>query len=211
MTCFRILYSATSDNIKLAQAFRTYPGRGTSLNPTIVEAICATMAIPSHFIPVRVGSRLDQRTFVGGPLGSNNPTRELLKEAGTVFGNERRVAQIISIGCGVPPVLSLQAVANETGMGRLLKEIVDECETMAKELATRLYDVDAYLRLSVEKGIGNIEIDQWGLLGDIEVHTARYMESQTITHAVEASLNRLKQRSGTVTLSHLSMWFIMRL
>ena len=137
-------------------------------------------------------------------MGANNPTRELLKEAGTVFGNERRVAQIISIGCGVPPVLSLQAVTNETGVGRLLKEIVDECETVAKELAARLYDVDAYLRLSVEKGIGNIEMDQWGMLGDVEMHTACYVESQMITHALESSMKRLKEKAGNVTLGHLS-------
>jgi hypothetical protein len=121
------------------------------------------MAIPSYFLPVKIGR--SHQSFIGGVLGANNPTRELLKEAGTVFGNETKVAQIVSIGCGVPPVLSLQAVANETGMGRLLKEIVDECETMAKEL-------DSYLRLSVEKGIGNIEMDQWGMVGDIEMHTA---------------------------------------
>jgi hypothetical protein len=152
---------------------------------------------------VKIGRRSHQ-SFIGGVLGANNPTRQLLKEAGTVFGNERRVAQIMSIGCGVSPVLSLQAVTNETGVGRLLNEIVEECEAIAKELAVRLYDVDVYLRLSVETGIGNIEMDQWGVLGDIEVHTARYLESQPITHAIEASLKHSKQKSGTVTLGHLS-------
>jgi hypothetical protein len=160
------------------------------------------MAIPSYFLPVKIGG--SHQNFIGGVLGANNPTRELLKEAGTVFGNETKVAQIVSIGCGVPPVLSLQAVANETGIGRLLKEIVDECETMAKELAVRLYDVDSYLRLSVEKGIGNIEMDQWGMVGDIEMHTACYLETRRVTHALEASLKRLQQQSGTVTLGHLS-------
>ena len=208
MTRSRVLYAATSDNIKHAQAFKTYPSHGASLNPTIVEAVCATMALPSHFIPVRIGSRLDQRNFVGGPLGSNNPTRELLKEAGIIFGNERRVAQIISIGCGVPPVLSLRAITSETGAGRLLKEIPDECEMVAKELSARLYDIEAYLRLSVEKGIGNIEMDQWGVLGDIEMHTACYMETQTIAQVIEISLKRLQRKLVTVTLGHLSGWLM---
>jgi hypothetical protein len=151
---------------------------------------------------VKIGR--SQQSFIGGAVGTNNPTRELLKEAGTVFGNERRVAQIISIGCGVPPVLSLQSITNETGVGRLLKDIPDECETVAKELAVRLYDVDAYLRLSVEKGIGDIGMDQWGMLGAIEMHTACYIESQTIMRALEVSLKRLMQRSGSVTLGHIS-------
>jgi predicted acylesterase/phospholipase RssA len=197
--------------MKHAQAFRTYQSRGAGLNPTIVEAVYATMAIPSHFVPVRIGSRRDHKDFVGGPLGSNNPIRELLKEASVVFGNERRVAQVVSIGCGVLPVLSLRAITNETGAGRLLKEIPDECEMVAKELAARLYDVDAYLRLSVEKGLGNIEMDQWGLLGDIEMHTACYIETQTIAQVMEISLKRIQRRPGAVTLGHLSEWLMMGL
>jgi len=197
-----VLYAATSSNIRHPQAFRNYSFRGASMNPTIVEAVCATMAIPSYFLPTKIGR--SHQSFVGSALGANNPTRELLKEAGSVFGNEKRVAQILSVGCGVPPVLSLQVMTNETGVGRLVREMPDECETVAKELAARLYSVDAYLRLSVERGMGAIELDQWGMLGDIEVHTARYIETESSTKAVEASLQRIQQRIGTVTLGHLS-------
>jgi hypothetical protein len=160
------------------------------------------MAIPSYFLPVKIGR--SHQSFVGGALGANNPTRELLKEAGTVFGIERRVAQMISLGCGFPRVLSLEAMTNDTGARRLLKEIPTDCQMVATELGARLYDIDAYLRLSVENGIGNIEMDQWSMLGDIEMHTACYIEAQTTTQAVEASLKRLQQRIGTVTLGHLS-------
>jgi hypothetical protein len=156
---------------------------------------------------VKIGR--SQQSFVGGVLGTNNPTRELLREAGTVFGNERRVAQIISIGCGIPPALSLEVMSDGAGANRLLKEIPTDCQMVATELATRLYDVESYLRLSVDKGIGNIEMDQWGMVGDIEMHTSCYIESQTIIHTIEGSLKRLKQRSGTVTLGRLSRWFTM--
>jgi hypothetical protein len=165
------------------------------------------VAIPPYFVPVRIAR--SHQSFVGGVLGANNPTRELLKEAGAVFGNETRVAQIISIGCGIPPALSLEAMSDGAGAGRLLKEIPTDCQMVATELATRLYNVDAYLRLSVDKGIGNIEMDQWGMVGDIEMHTSCYIESQAITHALEGSLKRLRQRSGTVTLGRLSRWFTM--
>jgi predicted acylesterase/phospholipase RssA len=196
------LYAATSANIRHPQAFRTYSIRGASLNPTIVEAVCATMATPPYFVPVQIGR--SHQSFVGGAVGANNPTRELLKEANAVFGNERRVAQILSIGCGIPTVLSLEAMTNEPGPSRLAKEIPTDCQVVAAELTARLYDVDAYLRLSVEKGIGNIEMDQWGMVGEIEMHTACYIESQTVSHALEGALKRLKQRSGTVTLGRLS-------
>jgi hypothetical protein len=167
------------------------------------------MATPPYFVPVQIGR--SHQSFVGGAVGTNNPTRELLKEASAVFGNERRVAQILSVGCAIPPVQSLEAMTNEAGPSRLLKEIPIDCQTVATELTARLYNVDAYVRLSVEKGIGSIEVDQWGTLGDIEAHTARYIESQTISHALETSLKRLKRRSGTVTLGHLSKWFTLGL
>jgi hypothetical protein len=162
------------------------------------------MAIPSYFLPVKIGG--SHQSFIGGVLGANNPTRELLKEAGTVFGNERRVAQVISIGCGIPPALSLETMTDGVGANRLLKEIPTDCQMVATELAARLYDVDAYLRLSVDKGIGSIEMDQWGMVGEIEMHTACYVESPTVSHTLDGSLKRLKQRSGTVTLGRLSKW-----
>ena len=164
------------------------------------------MAIPSYFLPVKIQG--SHQSFIGGVLGANNPTRELLKEAGIVFGNERRVAQIISMGCGVPSALSLEAMTEGAGASRLLKEIPTDCQMVATELAARLYDVDTYLRLSVDKGMVNIEMDQWGLVGDIEMHTACYIESQTVSHAVDGSLKRLQQRLGTVTLGRLSRSFI---
>ncbi|KIM22796.1 hypothetical protein M408DRAFT_39535, partial [Serendipita vermifera MAFF 305830] len=101
------LFAAASTNVTHPHVFRTYPFRGSPLTPTIVEALCATMAIQSHFLPVKLGSRRAQESFIGGALGANNPTRLLLEEAGKVFGKERRVAQIISLGCGLPRVLSV--------------------------------------------------------------------------------------------------------
>jgi len=196
------VYAASADNVRHPQPFRAYPIRGLSVNATIVEAICATMSIPSHFLAVKIG-RI-QRRFVGGPLGANNPTAELLKEAENAFGNEKRLVQIVSIGCGVPPALSVEALISESGAGRLLREIPTECETIAKDLGTRLINVDAYLRLSVEKEIGQIEMTNWASLEEIETHTACYVETPAVIRALERSLKRLKERVGTVTVAQLS-------
>ncbi|KIM28913.1 hypothetical protein M408DRAFT_58937, partial [Serendipita vermifera MAFF 305830] len=96
-----ILYAVTAVDITHPRAFRTYPSRGLSLNPSIVNAICATIAVPSHFSPAKIGPENRQQTFVGGPRGANNPTRLLLNEASNIFGNDKRVAQIVSIGSGL--------------------------------------------------------------------------------------------------------------
>ncbi|KIM32605.1 hypothetical protein M408DRAFT_48522, partial [Serendipita vermifera MAFF 305830] len=98
--CKVVVATASSADLSHPILFRTYATRSTSLNPTIVEGICATMAIPSLFVPAKIGPRLREKSFVGGAVGANNPTRELLKEAANVFGKDKRVTQILSIGAG---------------------------------------------------------------------------------------------------------------
>jgi len=136
--------------------------------------VCATISVPSHFTPVEIGPQRRQQKFIGAPFGVNNPTRELLNEAGIAFGNERRVAQIISTGGG-SSVPSLETEANEIGVNQPLKEVAADCETVARDLAVRLFNVEAYRRFNLE--MGNTEIDNWDGLEDVEGHTRSYLES----------------------------------
>jgi hypothetical protein len=200
----RVVYSATSVNINHPHAFRTYPARGSSLNPTIVEAVCATMAVPSLFSPVKIGPRLRQQSFVGGAFGANNPTRELLKEASTLFGPNRRVAQVLSIGSGLPRVISTESLDGDEGAHRLLREMATDCEMVAQELSTRLYTIDAYLRLNVDKGMELVAMTDWNELGSIESHTAVYIATATVTGALETSVRHLQERTGALTLEQIS-------
>jgi len=167
--------------------------------------VCATISVPSHFPPVEIGPQRRKQKFIGAPLGVNNPTRELLNEARTVFGNERRVAQIISIGGG-SSVLSLETEANEIGVDRLLRGVAADCEVVARNLDVRLFNVEAYRRFNVE-GMGNTEIDNWNGLGDIESHTRSYIESGAVTKALDISLKCLRDKVGTITLGRLSKCF----
>jgi hypothetical protein len=127
-----------------------------------------------------------------------------MKEASTAFGNDKRVAQIISIGCGVPPILSLEETKGEFGVGRLLKEMVVDCQMVAKDLSERLFNIEAYLRLNVENGIGGIKFDDWSVLGDLESHARVYMGNATVTSVINTSLRRLQNKVGTTTLARLS-------
>jgi hypothetical protein len=151
---------------------------------------------------VKIGPRLRQQSYVGGPAGTNNPTRELLKEANSVFGEDRRVTQIISIGSGLHRVLSLESSTKEAGFGRL--ELAADCETVAQELHTRLYNVPVYLRLNVERGMENVVMEDWSVLGDVECHTGAYIAVASVSGAIDTSLRSLRRRVGTVTLGQLS-------
>ncbi|KIM22810.1 hypothetical protein M408DRAFT_39440, partial [Serendipita vermifera MAFF 305830] len=99
--CKVVLYAADSARMDHPQAFRTYSSRGSSLNPTMIDVVCATMSLPSYFQPVKIGPPRRQQSFIGGVLGANNPTQLLLKETYNIYGQDRRVAQIMSIGCGI--------------------------------------------------------------------------------------------------------------
>ncbi|KIM22352.1 hypothetical protein M408DRAFT_79164, partial [Serendipita vermifera MAFF 305830] len=198
-----VLCAATSANVIHPHVFRTYPSRGSSLNPTIVEALCATMAIQSHFLPVKIGPQRTQKSFVGGPLGANNPTRSLLEEAGKVFGKDRRVSQIISLGCGLPRVFSIKS-SERMDVDRILRDITTDCETVANDLASRLSSIDAYLRLNVIRGMESFSMKEWDQLGNIETHTDNYLAMGNVSDSLDSSLRRLQARVGSVTLSQLS-------
>ena len=189
------------------RAFRTYPSRGSGLNPTIVEAICATISVPPLFSPIKIGPHLRQQLFVGSPVGAHNPTREVLKEAGMLFGKDRQVSQIVSIGSGLARVLSLDSAEGATNAEKLLRDIGADCETVAKEMSSRLFNVDAYLRLNVDRGMENLSIDDWRDMGAIESHTSAYVESTAVTKALEDTLRRIRSGVGTITLGQLSTCF----
>jgi hypothetical protein len=161
------------------------------------------MAIPPYFSPIKIGLRLRQQSFIGGALGANNPTRELLNEASAIFGKDSRVAQIISIGSGLPRVISVQSLGEEK-LGRLLTDIMMDCETVARELDARLHNVDVYVRLNVDRGMEAIDMIDWNKLGDIESHTNAYIATTSTTRALESSLRYLQLSDGVVTLGTLS-------
>ena len=200
---FRAVYATTVENATYLCTFRTYPFRRSSVNATIVEAICATMAHPSFFLSTNIGPRLRQQSFAGGAIRSSNPTRDLLKEAVDLFGKETRVAQIISLGSGLGRVLSLGEAEGPADVDLLLR-MAANCEIVAKELYSRLFNVSAYLRLNVDRGMETVSMTDWSGLGAIQSHTSAYLETPAVTEAIEASLQRLQERIGTITLSQLS-------
>jgi hypothetical protein len=206
ITFLRALYAATNADPSHPNVLRTYKSRVPSLNPTIVEAICATMTTPFYFSPIKVGPHRLQKSFIGGPRGAHNPTRELLKEASGIFGKETLLVQIISLGCGRSNVSSMDMGTDTAGVSRLVQEMAADCDTVEKELATRFCDMDAYLRLNVDRHMENLLMNEWSNLGSIETYTSAYTETAIVAEALEASLKRLQGSTGTVTLGQISAY-----
>jgi hypothetical protein len=134
----------------------------------------------------------------------------LLKEANSLFGKDRRVAQILSIGTGLSHVLSLESSTREAGFNQLVNGLAADCEMVAQELHARLYNVQAYLRLNVDRGMENVVMEDWSELGDIASHTGAYIVVTSVSESLDTSLRNLRGRVGTVTLGQLSKWMNIR-
>ncbi|KIM30138.1 hypothetical protein M408DRAFT_66578, partial [Serendipita vermifera MAFF 305830] len=201
--CKVVLYAADSARIDHPQSFRTYSSRGSSLNPTIIDAVCATMSLPSYFQPVKIGPPRRQRSFVGGVVGANNPTQLLLKEACNIYGQDRRVAQIMSIGCGMAQPQTENS-RDGPDMAKLMREMMGDCEVVANELSTWLWNVDGYLRLNVSMDMETMKTRDWSNLSGIENPTAVHLAKSEISEALGTALGHLRERIGTATLGQLS-------
>ncbi|KIM29976.1 hypothetical protein M408DRAFT_99729 [Serendipita vermifera MAFF 305830] len=202
--CKVAIFSACSTDINHPRVFRTYFIRGSRLNPTIVEALCASTAVPALFTPVKIGPRRAEESFVGGPLGANNPTRELLKEASVVFGDQQRVALILSLGAGRPRSTPLASVESNELAGHLLASTASDCETVASDLGTRLFSVVAYVRLDADCEGPTSRLDDWTGLDFIETETSEYVQRPDVNRRVEQACEAAESGIGTATLNQIN-------
>jgi hypothetical protein len=159
-----VVFATPTVDATRCQLFRTYSSRQVFLDCTFVEAACATLSMASLFAPVFIGPKHKEMTFTSALTGFNNPARELIKEAEKQFGADMRVSTILSLGSGRP---ALVAFDGPTPASNELKRIVFDCESVARELATQLFHVDAYVRLNVDRGMENTEMSDWEGLGTI--------------------------------------------
>jgi hypothetical protein len=171
------------------------------------------MASHSFFKPIRIGpkgadrntTRALEREFIGGSLRCNNPTRELLKEARSVFGNEQRVACILNVGSRKSQILSLKDDNRSLDeVVRVLEEVATDCESEAEQLADQFSETGIYFRLSVDRGLETVGLHEWREFGKVEAHTKTYLETGRTSRLVDLCLQSLGNRIGSITLQQLS-------
>jgi hypothetical protein len=171
-----------------------------------MEALCASLAIPPLFGPVPVGPEQRQQKFIGGALGFYNPTREILKDARMAYGDDQRVALILSLGSGVPHIMSLDSSSSlSCNVNSLVKYIGTDCGRVAREMAIQLIQIDAYVRLNVNRGLEDTQFDDWNCISSIEGPIKTYLEAASVTQAVDTASEKIAKRIGSVTIGQLSM------
>ncbi len=91
-------------NLRSPQRFRMYqglPNQGPDCK--IWEAARATTAAPTFFKAIKIaGPGGFSPDYVDAGLGFNNPTKEVRDEAKELFGPNRRIGMLVSIGTGHP-------------------------------------------------------------------------------------------------------------
>lgn len=196
-------------NAKIPSIFRSYQApKNQMADCAIWEALRATSAHPDLFKSIEIGQPNMRESFVDGGLGCNNPLAHILAEAKLAFP-DRNVACIISIGTGhggtihIPkPNLFWRVLpSNATAT---MKSLATDCEQVAQEMAARFHDTkDIYFRLNVDQGMQNIDISDWGCLGEANAHTRAYMHHMQADQSLDSSATALRIRKGAVSTSQI--------
>ncbi|KIM27449.1 hypothetical protein M408DRAFT_48791, partial [Serendipita vermifera MAFF 305830] len=93
-----ICYSSAA--IAGCRMFRNYKSKQASYNPTIVEAVRACWATPGLFASVIIGNGPQKEEIISAVHGFNNPTPQAVQEARELYGTDRAVSALLSLGSG---------------------------------------------------------------------------------------------------------------
>ncbi|KAJ7887710.1 FabD lysophospholipase-like protein, partial [Mycena leptocephala] len=203
--CKTFVCAMNAANMSLPVLFRTY---NTTNNPamdcTIWQAGRATSAAPRFFKQIRSGPPGIEEAFVDGGMGQNNPIAALLLEAQVVFP-DHQIACIISLGTGQPhtikiPKPSLLKRLFPLDVIEAIKGIATDCEKQ-HQLSAHHFDPvpHVYFRFNVERGMQDIQLNQWERLGDVAANTRQYLLSHPTQNQLVDAVKSLVDKIGRVS------------
>jgi hypothetical protein len=138
-------------------------------------------------------------TLINAMAGYPNPTRELLKEAQQVFGEDAKVATVISIGSGKKKASNLSAGDDHNALVEAVKDAVINSEITHEELETRLNEAHLYFRFNVPHDFGS-QVDS----SEMYSHTTTYLGEADTNKRLNEAIKSIQSRSGGMTLKELS-------
>jgi hypothetical protein len=111
--------------------------QGEALNFPVVDAMLATLASPPLFSPTSIFKDVSTFEYISASFALGNPTRQIISEAYGTFGEERRVACLLSIGCGHPGVIAAPKNLELANWDRFMEQIAKDSERTPKRLTLR--------------------------------------------------------------------------
>jgi hypothetical protein len=196
----RVVCTTSITNLSVLYPIRSYQPRGAPALPcTILQAACASVASPDKFLPVTIGKDDRKVTLVDATAGYPNPTGELLREAQRIFGEDGKVATVISIGSGKKNTSDSSAGRDQNTLIDAVQRSVLNAEITHEELEARLHETHLYFRFNVAHDLGN-RVDSSG----IYAHTATYLGEADTNKRLDETIKSIRTRSGGMTLKELS-------
>ena len=178
--------------------FRTYKvEKNDHYHSTIWEAARATSAVPTYLKRVPIGPPGSAVDYIDAGSGYNNPGKQVVNEAVTVFEEDAPVSCFLSIGTGQTESVGL-AKSNTfqniipTGMIDVLKKIATDAGKVAEEMEKRYGNAPGlFTRLNVNRGLGSILFDEWNMLNHVRCHTHNYLRLEAVSRRVDRVVSML--------------------
>lgn len=182
---------------------RSYPVQTHQASTiTIIEAALATCATQPAFGPVAFGLNYRKKEYIGAGLGANNPVREVITEACSLFGGDSTVASLLSVGTGHPGIIILPSDGTEKDLYSVMRETMNNCTEKAQEIKQKIGRSGIYFRFSVDQGMQNDHLSRALDLAWIVTQTEGYLEDQV--DQLEAFTKHIQTPINNVTLNQLS-------
>ena len=186
--------------------FTSYRPDEVSLNCKIWEAARATSAAPTYFERMEI----NDRSYVDGGLGRNNPSREVLHEAKTLFG-ARKIGCLVSIGTGLARVIAIKEPWPHQkfiptnvipGLTGIATDPEDTHEAMLQLFANL---PNTYFRLNVDQGMEDIQLSDWKKMRSVGVCTMEYMKKEEVRQDLDSLVNAITAPKGVISIEELGM------
>jgi hypothetical protein len=174
-------------------------GNQANHQPTVIEAICTSWAVPGLVSAAIVGPLGREETLVSA-LGFINPIQEAIKVAYEAFGAEPRVSCLISLGSGKRGALSIQTDQPDS-INSIGLQLATDAERTAEEVQRHIGNLKVYHRFSVDDGLQEPAVFHANF-GIIESHSRAYLSKQAISERLERCI-RLSEMPGTVTMERI--------
>jgi hypothetical protein len=174
------------------------------LNLTIIEAMLATLASPPLFASTSVFKDASTFEYISADLTLSNPIRQIIKEAYGTFGEEARVACLLSLGCGHPGVAVSPEDSSLISWNQFLTRLVMDSERKAQDIDGQMGHLGLYYRFCVSQGLEQSEGISTSQLESIIAHTVVYLSGNPVSSKMTECTDSLKLRDGSTSLEQLS-------
>jgi hypothetical protein len=175
-----------------------------ALNLTITEAMLATLAGPPLFASTSVFKDASTFEYISANLTLSNPTKQIIREAYGAFGEEARVACLLSLGCGHPGVAMSPEDSDLAAWVQFLTRLVMDSERKAEDIDRQMGHLGLYYRFCVPQGLEQSQGTPSPNSEDILAHTVVYLSDEPISSKMTECVDSLKLRDGSALLEQLS-------